>query len=96
MLCFKIQIQILFVFIYLFIYLFVFVLKNRGPRSKLPHSTKIINKRKLPVHDHMTHVAKTDILTGHEEIGNLQFIVKIIFHCIFIENPCIFSNLERV
>ena len=35
----------------------------------------------------MTHVVKIDILTGHEEIGNLRFILEIIFHCIFIENP---------
>ena len=34
--------------------------------------------RKLPVHDHMTHVVKIDILTGHEEMGNLHFIQKII------------------
>ena len=26
--------------------------------------------RKLPVHDHMTHVVKIDILTGHKEKGN--------------------------
>ena len=35
--------------------------------------------RKLPVHDHMTHVVKIDILTGHEEIGNLYVILKIIY-----------------
>ena len=35
--------------------------------------------RKLPVHDHMTHVVKIDIITGHEEKGNLHFILKIIF-----------------
>ena len=49
--------------------------------------------RKLPVHDYMTHVIKIDILTGHEEIGDLHFILKIIFLCIFIEKPCIFSKL---
>ena len=49
--------------------------------------------RKLPVHDHMTHVVKIDILTGHKEKGNLHFILKIIFHCIFIGKPCIFSKL---
>ena len=49
--------------------------------------------RKLPVQDHMTHVIKIDILTGHEEIGDLHFILKTIFHCIFIEKPCIFSKL---
>ena len=26
----------------------------------------------------MTHVVKIDILTGHEEMGNLHFILKII------------------
>ena len=52
--------------------------------------------RKLPVHDHMTHMVKIDILTGHAEIGNIQFILKIIFHCIFIEKPCIFSNLYNL
>ena len=50
--------------------------------------------RKLPVHDHMTHMVKTDILTGHKEKGNLHFILKIIFHCIFIGKPYIFSSLE--
>ena len=39
--------------------------------------------RKLPVHDHMTRVVRIDILTGHEEKGNLHFILKIIFHCTF-------------
>ena len=56
-------------------------LKNRGPRSKLPHWTKIIysyvkitctNKKKVPVHDHMTHVVKIDTLNGHEDMGNLH------------------------
>ena len=51
--------------------------------------------RKLPVYDHMTHVVKIDILTGHEEKGNLHFILKIIFHCIFIGKPCIFSKLVQ-
>ena len=31
--------------------------------------------RKLPVHVHMTHVVKIDIITGHEEKGNLPFIL---------------------
>ena len=35
--------------------------------------------RKLPVHDHMTHVIKFNILSGHMEIQNLHFILKIIF-----------------
>ena len=28
---------------------------------------------------YMTHVVKIDIPTGHEEIGHLHFILKIIF-----------------
>ena len=75
--------------------------KTRGPRSKLPHWTKIIYSyvtimctiRKLPVHDHMTHVVKFDILSGDKEIDNLHFILKIIFHCIIIGKPCIFQKL---
>ena len=43
----------------------------------------------------MTHMVKIDILTGHEEKGNLHFILKIIFHCIFIEKPCSFSKLVQ-
>ena len=35
--------------------------------------------RRLPVHDHMTHVVKIDILSGHKEKGNLHFVLKIIF-----------------
>ena len=42
---------------------------------------------------YMTHVVKIDILTGYKEKGNLHFILKIIFHCIFIGKPCIFSKL---
>ena len=53
--------------------------KDRGPRSKLPHWTKIIYSRarirKIPVHVHMTHVVKIDIITGHEERCNLHFIL---------------------
>ena len=41
----------------------------------------------------MTHVIKIDILTGHEETGNLLFNLNIIFHCIFIEKPCILSEV---
>ena len=40
----------------------------------------------LPAQDHMTHVVKIDFLTGHKEIGNLHFILKIIFQCIFTKN----------
>ena len=42
---------------------------------------------------YMTHVVKIDILTGYKENGNLHFILKIIFHCIFIGKPYIFSKL---
>ena len=51
--------------------------------------------RKLPVHDHMTHAVEIDILTGHEETGNLHFNLKIIFHCMFIGKPYIFSKLVQ-
>ena len=43
----------------------------------------------------MTHVVRIDILTGHEEKVYLHFILKIIFHCIFIEKPCIFLKLVQ-
>ena len=33
----------------------------------------------------MTHVVIIDFFTGHEEKGNLHFILNIIFLCIFIE-----------
>ena len=52
--------------------------------------------RKLAVHDHMTHVVKVDILTGYEEKGDLPFILKTIFHCIFIEKQSIFSILVQL
>ena len=53
--------------------------------------------RKLLVHDHMAYVDIIDILTEHEEIGNLHFILKIIIHCIFIEKKsCIFSKLVQL
>ena len=38
-------------------------------------------------------MVKIDILTGHEEKGHLHFNLKIIFHCICIEKPYIFSKL---
>ena len=40
-------------------------------------------------------MVKIDILTGHEETGTLHCILKIIFHCIFIEKPCSFSKLVQ-
>ena len=52
--------------------------------------------RKLPVHDHMTHVVKIDILPGHKEKGNLHFILKIIFHCIFSENHAFSQNFYNL
>ena len=66
-----------------------------GQKSFIYTSQSRARIRKLPVQDHMTHLVKIDILTGHEEKGNLHFIVKIIFHCIFIEKPCIFLKLVR-
>ena len=50
---------------------------------------------KLSVHDHMTHVVEIDILTGNDEIGNLHFNLKIIYHFILIKNTCIFSKLVQ-
>ena len=44
----------------------------------------------------MIHVVKIDILTGHEEMGNLHLILKIIFHSIFIEKTCVFSNFVHL
>ena len=41
-------------------------------------------KKILPVYDHMKHIVKIDIRIGHEKIGNLHFILKVIFHSIFI------------
>ena len=52
--------------------------------------------KKLPVHDQMTHVVPIDILIGHEKMGTLHFILKIIFHYIFIEKPGIFSKLVQL
>ena len=80
------------------------MLRNRGPRSKLPYWTKIIihtsqsraRIRKLPVQYQLKHVIKIDILSGHEEKGNLRFILKIIFYCIFIEKPCIFTKFVQL
>ena len=36
-------------------------------------------KRKLPVFDDMTHMIEIDIVTGHEEIGNLHFFPEALF-----------------
>ena len=50
-----------------------------GQEKFIHTSQSHVRIRILPVQDHMTHVVKIDILTGHEEIGNLHFILKIIF-----------------
>ena len=52
--------------------------------------------RKIPVHDHVKHVVKIDIFTGHEVKGNLHFILKIIFHCIFIKKNMHFLKLVQL
>ena len=52
--------------------------------------------RKLLVHDHVSHMVKIDNLTGHEERVNLHFILKINFHCTFMEKPCIFSKVVQL
>ena len=54
-------------------------------KKKIHTSQSRARIRKLPVLDHMSHVVKIDIPTGHEETGDMNFILKIIFHCIFIE-----------
>ena len=41
-------------------------------------------------------MAKNDIRTDHEEIGYLLFILRNIFHCIFIEQLCIFSKVVKL
>ena len=43
----------------------------------------------------MTHVVKIDIFTGHEKKANLHFILKIIFHCKFIEKTFNFPKLVQ-
>ena len=43
----------------------------------------------------MTHVVKIYIFTGHEKKGNLHFILKIIFHCKFIEKTFNFPKLVQ-
>ena len=52
--------------------------------------------RNLPVHDYMTHEVKIDILTGREEKSNMDIILKIDFHGMFIGIPCIFSKLVQL
>ena len=48
------------------------------------------------VHDHMIHVIEIHIVTGHEEMGNLHFILKVIFHYVFIEKTCICSKFIQL
>ena len=52
--------------------------------------------RKLPVHDHMTHVVKIDILSGHKGKGNLHFILKIIFIAYLSENHAFSQNFYNL
>ena len=44
----------------------------------------------------MTRVFKIDILTGHEDKSILHFILKFIFHCIFVENHAVSQNLYNL
>ena len=66
-----------------------------GQRKLFIRQNHLHEKKKIPVDDLMTHVVKIDILAGPEEKGNLHFILKIIFHCIFIEKLCIFIKPVR-
>ena len=53
--------------------------------------------RKLPVHDHVTHVVKIDILTGHEETGNLHFYLEDYFSLhIYRKTMHFFQNLYNL
>ena len=56
-----------------------------GQKSFIHTSQSRARISKIPVHDNMTQIVKIHILTDHEEIGNLHFILKIIFHCIPIK-----------
>ena len=44
----------------------------------------------------MTRMVKIDIPTSHEQIGNLHFDLKIIFHCIFIKKNMHFLTASIV
>ena len=46
-----------------------------GQKLFIHTSLSCARLRKLPVHVHMTHVVEIDIITGHEEKGNLHFIL---------------------
>ena len=41
-------------------------------------------------------MVKIDTLSGREEMGNLHIILKIIFHCIFIEKTMHFLKFCTV
>ena len=41
-------------------------------------------------------MVRIDILIGHEQIGNLHFDMKIIFHCIFIGKTMHFLKASTV
>ena len=56
-------------------------LKNRhiGQKKYSYVTGTCTNKKNILVSDHMTHVVRIGILSGHKEIGNLHFNPKIIF-----------------
>ena len=68
-------------------------LKCKRLYSYFSYVTITCTNKKLPVHDHMTHVVITDILSNHEEKGNLHLTLNFIFHCIFTENHAFSQNL---
>ena len=43
----------------------------------------------------MIQAVKIDISTGHDGEGDLHYILKIIFHCIFYRKLRIFSKIQR-
>ena len=56
---------------------------------------EIASLDKSNLHGHMTHVVQTDILSGHEEIDNLHFILKIIFQYMLSEDDGIQKKLHK-
>ena len=65
------------------------------------YATKIIyscvtvtcTNKKITCYDHIIQAVKINILTGHEEIDILHFILNTSFHCIFIEKHAFSQNL---
>ena len=53
------------------------VYRGRKTTIQQPQHTSLSRARirKLPVHIHMTHVVKIDIITRYEEKGNWHFIL---------------------